>query len=111
MASRAGKRASTRRTRGIETGHVESRLAPIGEVKDALESDIDTVKAPEAGKGAETKERDTSTNPDITTVAELKEWHRRRGTAPSREETDKVRKLENEVLEAGGKELRTNPKE
>lgn len=110
MAPSVRKRASTRKTRGINAdGTVDSRLAPVGEVKDALKSEIPTIDAPKPGEEAE--ERDTSKNPPVTSLAELKVWHRNRGTAPTREEVDNVRELENKVLEEGGKKLRTNTQE
>lgn len=88
---------------------VDSRSAPIGDVKDALTKNIPTEKADE--KDASEKKRDTSKPAPITTLAQLRDWHVANGTAPTQEEIDKVKQIEKETMEKGAEQVRTTPKE
>lgn len=80
---------------------------PIGNVADALKSTVKTVDAPKAD--AQPEKVDESKKQPIESLAALRYHHNTNGTAPTSEEVEEVRTLENKIAEEGGKKLRVNP--
>lgn len=97
--------------------------APIGKVSDALNTENTEKYVPyeESKKGkaqkaeadrraeltAEEKaEEDKKNQQPITSLAQLRDWHLARGTSPTAEEREKVKKLEEDILAEGAKFVR-----
>lgn len=96
----------TTATRPKSTEGAKEEGTPIGTVEEALKSEIPTVEADV--EDASEKERDTETEAKILSLAQLRDYHIKHGTASTPEEVEKVRELEKEIYEQGGEKLRVN---
>ena len=89
---------------GTEPG--ASAATPPKIVSSATDA-INTENTTEASdEDASKKERDTSKHADITSLAQLRDWHISQGTAPTQDEIATVKKREQEILEEGAKHVR-----
>lgn len=78
----------------------------IGKVTDAINDKAASTSTHKEHKEKKTNEKEAP----ITTLAQLRDWHLSRGTEPSKEELDAVRKLEADVAEQGTKPRKSSAK-
>lgn len=92
--------------------------APIGSVKDAVRTDntekaeafqqVPPTETSETNSHMKKEEDRSKDEAPITSTAQLRDYHIKHGTAPTTEEVERVKKLEEDILVEGSKSVR-NP--
>ncbi len=83
---------------------VDPKAAPLGKPSDVLH--LEGTTTPKEHKEVEAVAPEDQKDQPVTSLETLKEYHRKRGTQPTHDEVDAVRKLEKQIEAEGAKHHR-----